>query len=516
MAVLDYWWVTRPKRRLNSVPEELATFASVALNQKWRANRSTHIAFEEALESSQVKRVGERRDQSGSGGRTHAAWLSSLGLWFEYNDVVHLTLAGQAILDGKSAFEVLKKQVLSYQFPSSYSVEVGVTPRFRIHPFVFLLKLLADKRISYLTQDEIAFVVILEAEDESKQCFESVVEKILAYRAGNGAWITDDYLLNYKATRQKLGDIANTLINWLDYTRLVFREKGKTSSLNDSIVRIADDCWKEVEIIVSSPSSFIKNVNDPVVFQRKYGIDPWHQKDTRHLLKTSPISAKSIEKNRILKEFFRISSQKPVCKIDSSIVELVSRFASTEYSFTEDVLNESYPYGAINGFLTEYRDMAFRGRDEAIDFEKATANLFRDVFGFKTSHIGQSGGKSSPDVLLLSDPEGYQAILDNKAYSRYSISGDHYNRMIHNYINKLGSYSSSHYPLAFFSYISGGFAPNFDGQVNRLVRESGVKGSGISVYRLIELTEKQIQNSFSHRELRRIFSVGRQIRTTDF
>ena len=40
-------------------------------------------AYEEALEAAGLKRVGLRRDQSGSGGRTYGAWLVSLGLIFK-------------------------------------------------------------------------------------------------------------------------------------------------------------------------------------------------------------------------------------------------------------------------------------------------------------------------------------------------------------------------------------------------------------------------------------------------
>lgn len=29
----DYWWVTRPKRKLNPIPEELAAFCSTALGK---------------------------------------------------------------------------------------------------------------------------------------------------------------------------------------------------------------------------------------------------------------------------------------------------------------------------------------------------------------------------------------------------------------------------------------------------------------------------------------------------
>lgn len=32
--MLNYWWVTRPKRKLNSVPEVLAAFADMSLKEK--------------------------------------------------------------------------------------------------------------------------------------------------------------------------------------------------------------------------------------------------------------------------------------------------------------------------------------------------------------------------------------------------------------------------------------------------------------------------------------------------
>ena len=48
--MLNYWWVTRPKRKLDSIPEVLATFADISLNQEWEGQRTTQMALEEALE----------------------------------------------------------------------------------------------------------------------------------------------------------------------------------------------------------------------------------------------------------------------------------------------------------------------------------------------------------------------------------------------------------------------------------------------------------------------------------
>ena len=64
--MLNYWWVTRPKRKLDSIPDILACFAEVSLNCEWQGNVYTHLAFEDALEKHGLKRVGERKDQRGS------------------------------------------------------------------------------------------------------------------------------------------------------------------------------------------------------------------------------------------------------------------------------------------------------------------------------------------------------------------------------------------------------------------------------------------------------------------
>ena len=48
-VMLNYWWVTRPTRKLNSVPEVLATFADLELNREWDGQRESHLAYEDAL-----------------------------------------------------------------------------------------------------------------------------------------------------------------------------------------------------------------------------------------------------------------------------------------------------------------------------------------------------------------------------------------------------------------------------------------------------------------------------------
>lgn len=203
--MINYWWVTRPKRKLNSIPEILAVFSTVSLDARWQGSIDLHIAFEDGLEKAGLKRVGERRDARGSGGRTYAAWLASLGLIFtqESTSKSYLTLAGEAIMQGSSPVDVLRNQVLKYQFPSPFSLspatsKTRVTERFKIRPFRFLLRLMDDDRIGYLTNEEIAKIVMVEAENETEKCFEYIVSRITAFRSFGTRLLFSDIVFYFK------------------------------------------------------------------------------------------------------------------------------------------------------------------------------------------------------------------------------------------------------------------------------------------------------------------------------
>ena len=157
--------------------------------------------------------------------------------------------------------------------------------------------------------------------------------------------------------------------------------------------------------------------------------------------------------------------------------------------------------------------MAFRGHDNATEFELATVELFKSVFGFEALHVGPIG--LTPDVLLMSDEDGYCGIIDNKAYSKYTINNDHRNRMITNYIGGLQTYYNGSLPLSFFSYIAGGFGTNIDAQIADIVRTTSVHGSAVSVHNIIKLAENHASAPMPHNRIREIFSVDRQVLLSD-
>ena len=516
--MLNYWWVTRPKRKLDSIPEVLAAFADLSLNQEWDGQRTSHLAYEEALEKAGLKRVGDRRDQTGGGARTYKAWLLSLGLIFtqESTGRIKLTLAGEAIMNGDSPVNVLTNQILKYQFPSAFSVSRGVqvASRFKIRPFRFLLKLLDDSRIVSLSEDEIAKVIVTEAENESEKCYEYIVNRLLQYRNYGDKCLDDDFLLKYQSSKgginlehpySHLMDLSNTLVNWLEYTQLVRREGGR--------VYILDDRKSRVKEIINHEVPFIDRPEDQEYYQRKYGVDPKHKKDNRDLNQSTTITPIIIARQKVMQAYITESLNRPITGITSRLIAYIVNITGIDSKIVEDILVETYPHGSVGAFMTKYFEMAFKGRDEATEFEKATAELFKNVFGFQTKHVGPVG--LTPDVLLISRSAEYQAIIDNKAYSRYSIDNDHHNRMVHNYLSKYERYSDSKYPMAFFSYIAGGFGTNIDKQLQQIYSETNIPGSAISVSSIIKMVENQEAKPYSHEIIKKIFSLNRQVLLSD-
>lgn len=517
--MINYWWVTRPKRKLNSVPDVLAVFAEQSLNQIWEGQRGSHLLLEDALEYGGLKREGERRDHTGGGARTYQAWIMSLGLLFTQKSTrqLRLTLAGEAIMNGESPVKILTNQVLKYQFPSSYSLGRGVqvSRRFKIHPFYFLLKLMMDTRIEWLTQEEIAKVVIVEAENETDQCYEYIVNRLLQFRNYGDACLPADFFELYKGSKgnvnpdhpfSHLMDTANTLMNWLEYTQYVLCENGKMS--------VIDEEKETVQRIIENPFPFIDRPQEHEYFQRKYGLDPDHRKDTRNLNNSQTITDFMISEHQVKKSFISLSLQQPIGGITSEVVDKIAYRTGIPDNQVAEILQKNYPHGSIGGFMTNYFEMAFKGRDECRDFEIATAEIFNNVFNFRAMHIA-GGAKEVPDVLLVADDAGYQAIIDTKAYSRYDLDSTQRDRMIYHYIPDIYKYSSSTLPMGFFSYISGGFKPTIAAPLQKITEATSVNGSAMPVANFIKMAEIQAKKPYSQLDICNVFSVNRKVELRD-
>ncbi|MDO5049353.1 MAG: restriction endonuclease FokI C-terminal domain-containing protein [Actinomycetaceae bacterium] len=515
------WWVTRPKRYLASVPRALAA-VSLAVGTPWKTqDKTTELQIEAALEASNVKRVGTRRDQQGGGARTYRSWLKSLGLLFMDNqDRLQLTLAGEDLLKGENPIPILRKQVLDFQYPSNWALKgaSSVNPRFRLHPFRFILGLLADERLEgYLTEaEDVAKIVICYA--ETPDSHEDVVERILQLRQKGDASLETDYYETFKSGRISHGrldklfsnhaDIANTLGNWLEYSQLIVRDAGawRLNPVADSLI----------EATLGQRPKLIDRADDEEYFQRRYGIGLNRTKDLRDLTNSRTISKALIEEHNLNASYLGIASQKLITRIDASLVGELAKKAGTTQATAERFLHRNYPKGSANLFLSEYADMAVASRTRATEFEIATVEIFQQVFGYDAFHIGAQG--VVPDIYLESASERYSAIIDNKAYKDgYSITNDHFNRMTYNYIPEIDSYrpTTNSYALAFFTYIAADYKKTVNAKLKEISDQTQVAGSLITATSVIHLVELHQDKPFTHQALRQLFSLGKAITMQD-
>ena len=63
--------------------------------------------------------------------------------------------------------------------------------------------MLNDKRVISLSADEIAKIVITEAENESSRCFDYIVNRILEYREKGDNCLCDDFIERYASSKGK-------------------------------------------------------------------------------------------------------------------------------------------------------------------------------------------------------------------------------------------------------------------------------------------------------------------------
>ena len=154
------------------------------------------------------------------------------------------------------------------------------------------------------------------------------------------------------------------------------------------------------------------------------------------------------------------------------------------------------------------------GTSGATDFELATCEMFRRIFGMNAKHVGPIG--NTPDVFVTSEEAGYCGIIDNKAYKNgYSISGNHKRILEDVYIPNYREYGETDLPLAFFSYVAGSFGTNINRQLGTIIEDTGVEGSAMPVDIFINMAQDYASNGQDHEFIRQVFSVGREVQLQD-
>lgn len=527
MAHYNHWFVSRQKRQLTTILPALIAFSDICVGEKWAGNNKMQLRFEDELQQREITEHGKlrsRKENLGGGGtRTLFKQMRDLGLVFteEENGKCRLTLIAESIIKGEVTFvDAMRMQLQKYQYPSAacWSGSGSVDHSFKVHPFQFIFRLLRYAPLeNYLTMDELAFIVIHQANSDDDATFNGVSGWILANRK-DGLWpltivdriciedeTDEEHVNKIKRNQEAYRNIANTLCNYLSLTQYIDR--------GYKTISIRSGKEQDVDRFIQAKPTYIPRPDLSENYIRAYGRGT-AAKDLRNFDRDDHHTQKELNDARIRKEYVLLALKTPITGITSDIVQIISNNTGIDEAFVEKFLIKCYPNGNISDFFLSYKELAHMGTEGARDFELATCEIFKKIIKMRVKHVGPIG--NTPDVFVESEEGGFCGIIDNKAYKNgYSISGDHARIMKDVYVPNAKTYGETKYSLAFFAYIAGSFGANINSQLQKLHNETGVCGSAMPVDLFINMVQDYAEKGYSHNTVREIFSVNREVRLTD-
>lgn len=517
MATKDYWMLSRPQRKLYRLPLTVAALNEAAGESGWGGNRESHLVFEEILEREGIKRRGARRDRTGSGGRTHAALVRSLGLAFNSDETgrLELTLAGTALAEGGNPSAVLKHQVMKFQYPSVYSVSRGVdiSPAFKLRPFVLLLRLLLHPELGgHLTKDEVAKVVILKGTGDTEVDADRVAAEVAKYRSTeiNEIEFVERFGKRgdtFEKLVDRFGDIANTVFNWLEVTGVIDRRPGEVElapSGGDEAARLIGEYGR---------AKLIPNPEDEDRFQRAYGLPPGKSKDTRNLSGAKGITRNEFVRRQVTTKLTRMSEQELL--VDGATSDIVTRLVDeTGFGHAEVEKAAKKVLGTdrtLDNFLCSYQSLPHSSaKDAPRKFEQATAELFRRVFKLDAECVGQAGRE--PDVVVTK-PGEWRGIVDTKAYSGdYSLPSSH-ERAMREYVETYRATPGA--PLRFWIFIAASVSKGARYRVRQLADLVDSPGSVIGMLAWIEMIRLGQKGKIDSERMAELFTLNSELTVED-
>ncbi|NQD69987.1 AlwI family type II restriction endonuclease [Sphingobacterium shayense] len=478
--------------------------------------------FSRMLTSGNLKGQNEIRDPKSGGARTYISQLESLGLLYRTDKSIRFTLAGKSLINFETPLKVLQVQLLNYQYPSVYSSgrNVRIHPGLKIKPFVFVLKMLKDSHINYLTVEELVFFVLY---GHNLNCGRRILDKIDSYRTALGSranllkFIDDPEKDLYtpkasdKSNFTKLLDealnVANTFKNYLVCSSLVYEMPGsKHIVMSNEFSEIIKAGIADANNFIPYSSGLAEN------FTRTYGA--WDRKKD-----TSP----TIERKKLTKGEAIISSQFYEHIGNNIMLDDAEEFIKkmrTDFGFTREqtlgVISPLLPK-SLTFFESKYLELAKGGVATARAFEKATVELFEKRLGIKALHTGnryKNGVGGYSDIILSNFKTNECAIADTKASSFYTLPSADYAKMISNYIPNYKLIEEvKDARLGFILYITGELGGEIQTKLLTLYKDSGYPVSAINAKTLIEVAQL---NDVQTREIWDVFKYTKVLHISDF
>jgi len=494
--------------------------------EKWSGNQELQDAFCKSLEDASLKDSGEQYDPKSGGPRTYFSQLLCLGLIFLRNDgKIYLTKAGEDLANGEAPLPILQNQLLKHQYPSAYgnSRNIKINPRIKVKPFLFILELLMNEDVKYLTNEEMAIPIIY---GHNRDCLRLCIEKILRMRNGKSLLdVIDDkehdlYLPRSKSSNidlviSNIRNIGNTCKNYLQACCLINVEKEEG---NKQKIYFAEDMKDIVITDLKEADEFIDVSKGNESFQRAYGA--WdRRKDTRRIKTPGLDRIITPEDGIILSHFYEYAGKNIIDKMPEDLIEKMHSDFGFQKQKVRDVIY-THISKALDFFESTFLELSTSGTGGAIEFEKAVCRLFEKKFHFITKHTGQKkrpdGIGGHADVFAVALDNRHCAVIDAKASSRYSLPASDCRAMMHDYIpNYLELTDNKELKIEFGSFVAGGYKGDINSKLKEIKTNSGVECSAVKARDLI-LIAKTNPKKEQQETIRKLFSQSRLLSIDNF
>lgn len=521
------WMFPRNIRKIYpwKISQILSMIHMQLVSDVWMRNQALQNSFTANLEKFGLKREGVQYDPNSGGARTYFSQLESLGLLFTRDDgSTWLTIAGQDLVEGTDyPSEILRTQLLRYQYPSIYSKgsNVKIHPSIKIKPFLFILELLMDSTIQHLTDIEIIIPVIY---GHNQNCFDLCKDKILHYRESGEIFDVidhpdEDLFTPRTRVRTKenaikdFKEIANTCKNFLESCSLVLTESDVISGTKRIIIN--EGVLPEIEKSLLNKSTFIPVLNAES-FQRKYGA--WNRKKDNRSLNSRVTKGVSKGEPIIHALFAEYAGNNLVTDTPEDFVA-----QAVNHGFDRNlVLKTIEPYlvNSLSLFEQEFLKLSTGGTSTANAFEKAVQQLFEKRLKYTTTHTGQRNRPSDiggySDIFIQEVSGRFCAIIDTKASPKYNLSASDYHTMVSSYIpsvNQLDEHKNEKF--GFCAYVAGGFDANMDERIKKTSNDSGYSFTAIKAYDLLKLCQHEIELSEQYK-ITDVFCQKKLVTVSDF
>ena len=199
-----------------------------------------------------------------------------------------------------------------------------------------------------------------------------------------------------------------------------------------------------------------------------------------------------LDEQRVTEQHINVSSQDALEKcIEHYVVEY-------EDSIPSRLVDSLIRYGST-------------GRDNCAEFEGAVTRFFT-FMGYDSTQLGQGNGRVADVIARYKDnmmARSYGLIIDAKAYSKYNFNAPDVRKMKEYVIQHQQELMMEMIPRHAFAFVSMDFVPE-QNALNEISNDTGVNGTAIDVFSLLELGSKTSKQEVKISEIYDSFTTNKR------